>query len=75
MQTEPLVFTFDGFHLLAYIKMELYGAAMRDADEAIRLDPSYIKAYYRRAVSNMGLGKLKGSYENLFKFTRCCQGF
>lgn len=43
----------------AYIKIELFGAAIRDADEAIKLDQRYTKGYYRRAVANMGLGNLK----------------
>jgi serine/threonine-protein phosphatase 5 len=43
----------------AYIKIELFGAAIRDADLAIKLDSNYTKGYYRRAVANMGLGNLK----------------
>lgn len=43
----------------AYIKIELFGAAIRDADLAIKLDSTYVKGYYRRAVANMGLGNLK----------------
>ena len=31
----------------AMIKMESYGSAISDANEAITLDPAYIKAYYR----------------------------
>lgn len=46
-------------YMLAYIRSEFYGAAIRDADKAIALDPSYIKGYYRRAVGNMALGKIK----------------
>lgn len=43
----------------AYIKIEFFGAAIRDADTAITLDSAYVKGYYRRAVANMGLGNLK----------------
>lgn len=43
----------------ALIKLESYGAAILDADEAIRLDESYIKAYYRRGSANFALGKFK----------------
>lgn len=32
---------------MAMIKLESYGLAISDANEAIALDPSYIKAYYR----------------------------
>lgn len=45
---------------VAYVKSELYGAAIKDAEQAIAIDPSYIKGYYRRAVANMALGKFKG---------------
>ncbi|ETV99300.1 hypothetical protein H310_08032 [Aphanomyces invadans] len=43
----------------AHIKMESYGLALEDASEAIKIDPSYIKAYYRRASANLPLGHLK----------------
>lgn len=32
---------------MAMIKMESYGATISDANDAITLDPTYIKAYYR----------------------------
>ncbi|KAK7206203.1 Metallo-dependent phosphatase-like protein [Myxozyma melibiosi] len=35
----------------ANIKEESYGAAIADATEAIRINPDYIKAYYRRATA------------------------
>jgi hypothetical protein len=44
----------------ASIRMELYGAAVSDADEAINLDPLFYKAFYRRAVANTFLGNLPG---------------
>ncbi|RQM27625.1 hypothetical protein B5M09_006786 [Aphanomyces astaci] len=43
----------------AHIKMESYGLALEDASESIKIDPSYIKAYYRRASANLPLGHLK----------------
>jgi serine/threonine-protein phosphatase 5 len=43
----------------AYIKNEAYGFAIADASEAIRLNPSYTKAYYRRAVANAAIFKYK----------------
>ncbi|KAJ3218805.1 Serine/threonine-protein phosphatase 5 [Dinochytrium kinnereticum] len=43
----------------AYIRSEFYGAAIADAEKAISLDPKFVKAYYRRAVGHMALGKLK----------------
>ena len=48
----------------AYIKMEQYGAAITDANEAIKLDPNYIKAYYRRGSADYALGKLKESLKD-----------
>lgn len=44
---------------MAYLKRELYGLALNDANKAIELDPNYVKAYFRRASSNMALGKFK----------------
>ncbi|KAI9143471.1 Metallo-dependent phosphatase-like protein [Paraphysoderma sedebokerense] len=43
----------------AYIKTEGFGFAVRDAEKAIALDPTFIKAYYRRASANMALMKFK----------------
>lgn len=48
----------------ALIKLESYGAALQDANEAIKLDPTYTKAYYRRASSNYVLGKLKDALKD-----------
>ncbi|KAK9459344.1 Metallo-dependent phosphatase-like protein [Lipomyces oligophaga] len=39
----------------AYIKDEMYGAAIQDATEAIRINPDYVKSYYRRAVAYTSL--------------------
>ena len=59
---------------MAMIKLESYGVAIADANEAINLDPTYIKAYYRyarirnsegltlefrRGSANFALGKVK----------------
>ena len=33
-----------------------------DATEAINLEPSYIKGYYRRGTASLALGKLKQVY-------------
>lgn len=49
---------------LAYNRLELYGAALNDADAAISLDPTYIKGYYRRAVAVMALGRLKDAVKD-----------
>ncbi|KAK9451991.1 Metallo-dependent phosphatase-like protein [Limtongia smithiae] len=39
----------------AYIKDELYGAAVVDATQAIKLNPDYVKSYYRRATAYAAL--------------------
>lgn len=44
---------------LAHIKAESYGLAIADAEEAMRLDPTYVKAYYRRGTANLAIGKYK----------------
>lgn len=36
---------------LANIKAEQYGAGVTDATISIKIDPSYVKAYYRRAIA------------------------
>ncbi|ORC92605.1 serine/threonine protein phosphatase type 5 [Trypanosoma theileri] len=43
----------------AYLKTEMPGAALADADEAVRLDPGFVKAYYRKASAHLYLGKHK----------------
>ncbi|KAF2491744.1 serine/threonine-protein phosphatase-like protein 5 [Lophium mytilinum] len=39
----------------AYIKTEMYGLAIADADSAIALDPENVKAFYRRASANTAI--------------------
>lgn len=39
----------------ANIKMESYGYAVADATKAIEIDPSYVKAYWRRAIANTAI--------------------
>mmetsp|Transcript_27320 Transcript_27320/g.55833 ORF Transcript_27320/g.55833 Transcript_27320/m.55833 type:complete len:496 (+) Transcript_27320:210-1697(+) len=41
------------------VKLENYGSAIIDATEAITLDPTYIKGYYRRGTAYLALHKLK----------------
>jgi serine/threonine-protein phosphatase 5 len=43
----------------AYIKVENYGLALVDADHAIASDPTYAKAFYRRASANYALNHCK----------------
>lgn len=46
-----------GNRSFAACKLEQYGQALMDSNQAIELDPKYIKAYYRRAAANMALNK------------------
>lgn len=41
------------------IKLETYGYAINDATEALENNPSYVKAYYRRASAYFALSKYK----------------
>lgn len=50
-----------GNRSLAYLRTECYGYALGDATRAIELDKKYIKGYYRRAASNMALGKFRAA--------------
>mmetsp|Transcript_43168 Transcript_43168/g.115463 ORF Transcript_43168/g.115463 Transcript_43168/m.115463 type:complete len:503 (+) Transcript_43168:66-1574(+) len=45
----------------SHIKLENYGTAITDAAEAINLDKTYIKGYYRRGTAYLALGKLKSA--------------
>lgn len=59
-----------GNRSLAYMRTECYGYALADATRAIELDKKYVKGYYRRAASNMALGKFKAAlrdYETVVK--------
>lgn len=44
---------------LANLRTELFGSALSDAQNSVQKDPSYLKAYYRRAAAHMSLGKFK----------------
>ncbi|CCW61277.1 unnamed protein product [Phytomonas sp. EM1] len=49
----------------AYLKLELPGAALSDADEAIQLEPGLPKAHYRKASAHLFLGKYKEALKDL----------
>lgn len=55
-QKTPTLFCNRAF---AYLKAELPGAAITDADAALEMEPGFVKAYYRRASSHLQLGKFK----------------
>lgn len=50
-----------GNRSLAYLRTECYGYALADATRAVEMDKKYIKGYYRRAASNMALGKFRAA--------------
>ena len=53
--------------------MAAFGAALEDANEALKLDPVFVKAYYRRATANMGLRRWKAAkrdYEAVLQVQR-----
>jgi len=43
--------------------------ALKDADEAIKLDPAFIKAYIRKALTQQAMKELTVSLETLQKAT------
>jgi serine/threonine-protein phosphatase 5 len=52
------------------LKLEEYGSALMDADRAIELDRTFIKAYYRRGAAHLALGKYKdarGDFKTVVK--------
>ena len=49
----------------AQMKLENYGLAIADSDDAIKLDPNYAKAYYRKADANIALNKYEVALECL----------
>lgn len=46
-----------------HIKLENYGTAIEDIDEAIKINPYYAKAYYRKGCSYLLLSDLKRASE------------
>jgi len=50
-----------GNRAFCHVKVENFGSAIADADAALKLDPRYVKAYYRRGTAMLGLGKLKSA--------------
>ena len=56
----------------AHIKLENFGSAITDATKSLELDPSYVKAYYRRGDAQFALGHIK---ESLGDFKKVLRGF
>lgn len=47
-----------------HIKLEAYGLALSDCDAALKVDPTFVKAYYRKGVSLMALLDYKAAQSN-----------
>lgn len=56
-----------GNRSFAACKLEQFGSALNDANQAITIDPYYIKAYYRRAAAFMALNQHKKALEDFKK--------
>ncbi|KAI8638877.1 Metallo-dependent phosphatase-like protein [Parasitella parasitica] len=48
-----------------HLKMESYGYAIADSNLALKMDPNFTKANYRRASANMALGNFKEALKDL----------
>lgn len=53
----------------AYHKLLAMPEALKDAEEAIKIDPSFIKAYIRKALTQQAMKEFTGSLETLQKAT------
>lgn len=75
IELNPTNAIYYGNRSLAYLRTECYGYALADATRAVELDKKYVKGYYRRAASNMALGKFKAAlrdYETVRPGTLGC---
>jgi len=43
----------------AHIKLENYGQAVSDAEASLKLNPTFVKAFYRRGTAYLALGKTR----------------
>jgi len=68
----PNVPAYYGNRSICNIKLECFGSALIDANEAIKIDRKYIKGYYRRAAANMALGKFKLSLRDYEAVAKVC---
>ncbi|KAK8814334.1 hypothetical protein WA158_008196 [Blastocystis sp. Blastoise] len=46
------------------LKLECYGEAFTDSENAIKIDPSFVKGYYRRASAHYYLGDLENALKD-----------
>ncbi|KAJ2159919.1 Palmitoyl-protein thioesterase 1 [Coemansia sp. RSA 552] len=59
ISSDPTVPAFYTNRAQCHLRTEEYGAAKNDANAALALDPSFLKAYYRRAAAFLAMGMLK----------------
>lgn len=57
---------------ICQLKQELYGLALEDANAALKLNPSFVKAYFRRASANLALGKYKLALADYDRVRKAC---
>eukprot|EP01138_Halocafeteria_seosinensis_P015381 gb/GECG01015698.1/.p1 GENE.gb/GECG01015698.1/~~gb/GECG01015698.1/.p1 ORF type:complete len:526 (+),score=77.20 gb/GECG01015698.1/:1-1578(+) len=61
-----------GNRAFAQLQVENFGSAISDTTEAINLDPTYTKAYYRRGSAYLALGKYKSAKKDLYYVCQQC---
>jgi len=44
---------------MAYLKMKKYGSCIDDAEKALEIDPTYLKAYHRRGKALQAAGRFE----------------
>jgi len=52
---------------MSHLKMENYGLALEDAKTSIKLDPSFVKGYYREGSAHLALGKIEEARDSFKK--------
>jgi len=56
------------------LKLENYGFAITDADNAVKSDPTFAKGYYRRGSAYFALGKYENSSSNFKRVAELAPG-
>ncbi|XP_065655533.1 serine/threonine-protein phosphatase 5 isoform X2 [Hydra vulgaris] len=72
IELNPYVAAYYGNRSFSNIKLECFGSALEDANQAIKIDRKYIKGYYRRASAYMALGKFKLSLKDYEAVAKAC---
>lgn len=57
----------------ARLGLELFATALDDANAAISIDTSYMKAYYRKCTALEGLNRLGDAYYTWLEASKCCE--